>query len=64
MDSYRRYLSIDMVVDRFIFNDNQTTLSPCFFFVPKTSVGQPKTGVSFYYIKALLKISSFWVFQS
>jgi len=31
---------IDMVVDRFIFKkNNQSTLSPCFTFIPKADVG-------------------------
>jgi len=37
-----------MVVDRFIFKNNQVTLSPCFTFIPKPGVGLPKTGVGFY----------------
>jgi len=48
MDSYRRDLSIDMVVDRFIFNNYDITLSPFFTFISQTSVGPPKTGVSFH----------------
>ena len=30
MEGSRRNLFIDMIVDRFIFNNNQITLSPCF----------------------------------
>jgi len=47
MENSRRDLFIDMVVYRFIFKDNQITLSPYFTFIPKTSVGLPETGVSF-----------------
>jgi len=49
MKSSQRDLFIDMVVDtcRFIFNNNQITLSPCFTFIPKTGVGLPKTGFFF-----------------
>ena len=36
-----RDLFIDVVVDRFIFNNNQITLSPCFTLLPKTVVGLP-----------------------
>jgi len=45
MESFQRYL---MVVDRFIFKNNQITLSPCFTFIPKIRTGLPKTGFSFY----------------
>jgi len=38
MESSRRDLSIDMVVDRFIFKNNQITLSLCFTFIPTTGV--------------------------
>jgi len=48
MESSRRDLFIGMVVDRFIFKNNQITLSPCFTFIPKNSVGLPKIGVGFY----------------
>jgi len=47
MESSRQDLFIDMVVERFIFKNDQTTLSPCSTFIPKTGVGLPKTGVSF-----------------
>jgi len=36
-------VSIDMVVYRDIFENNQITLLPCFTFIPKTGVG-------FYYV--------------
>jgi len=48
MESSRRDLFIDMVFDRFIINNNQITLFPCFAFIPKTGVGLPKTRVRFY----------------
>jgi len=48
MESSRRDLFIGMVVDRFIFKNNQMTLFPCSTFIPKTRTGLPKTGVSFY----------------
>jgi len=41
MKTSRRDISIDMVIHRGIFKNNQITLFPCFTFVPKT-------GVSFY----------------
>jgi len=37
-----------MVVDGFIFKNNQITLSPCFTFVPKAGMALPKTGASFF----------------
>jgi len=39
MESSRRDLYTDMVVDRFIFKNNQIRLIPSFTFVPKTGVG-------------------------
>jgi len=52
MESFRGGLFIDMVVDMSIFKNNQTTLSPCFSFEPKTGgVGLLKTGVSFYCVE-------------
>jgi len=48
MESSRQDLFIDMIVDWFIFKNNLITLSPCFTFLPKTGIGLPKTGVSFY----------------
>jgi len=48
MESSRRDLFIDMIVDRFIFKNNQFTLCPCLTFIPKTGVGLSKIGVSFY----------------
>jgi len=52
MESSRRDLFIDMVVDRFIFKNNQITLSPCFAFIPRTGVRLP-AGVSFVLIDYL-----------
>jgi len=34
----RRKLSIDMIIHRGIFNNDQTVLFPCFTFIPKTEV--------------------------
>jgi len=57
MESSRRDLFIDLVVDSFTFFlkivnetliNNQITLVPCITFIPKTIVELPKTGVSFY----------------
>jgi len=49
MESSRRDLFIDMVVDKFIFKGNQrVTLPPCFTFTPKAGEGLPKTGAKFY----------------
>jgi len=48
MESYRRDLFIDMVVDRSIFKNNQITLHPCLTLIPKTGEALLKTGVSFY----------------
>jgi len=47
MESSRQDLLIDMVVDRFIFENNQITLclTPSY---PKQGVGLPKTGIRFY----------------
>ena len=56
MESSRRDLLIDMVVDRFIFKNNQITPSHCFTFVPKTGVGLPKKGVIFYCVSLTLLI--------
>jgi len=36
-----------MLVGRFTFENYQIKLSPCFIFISKTSVGLPKTQVSF-----------------
>ena len=41
MESSRRDLSIDMVVDRFIFKNNQMEVSPCFIVILKSG-GLPK----------------------
>jgi len=59
MESSRKDLFIDMVVERFILKNNQITLLPCFTFIPKTGVGLTKTGVSFYYIRNDLCFSPF-----
>jgi len=51
MESSRRDLLIDMVVDRFILKNNEITLSPCFSFLPETGVGLPKAGLSFHWAR-------------
>jgi len=38
-------------VQRFIFTNNQITLSPCFTFLSKTGVGLNETGVSFHCVE-------------
>jgi len=48
MESSRRDLFIDVVVDRFIFKTKQITLSPCFTSMAKTGVELPKTWIRFY----------------
>jgi len=40
MESSRRDLFVDRVVDGFIFKNNQITLSPCLTYIPKASVGR------------------------
>jgi len=37
-----------MVIDRFLFRNNQLTLLPCFTFIPKTGIGLPKVGIISY----------------
>jgi len=49
-----------MVVDRFIFENDQITLSLCFTFIPKTGVGLPETGVSFYRANLGANLGSGW----
>jgi len=56
MESSRRDLFIDVVVDRFILESNQITLSPCITFIPK-QVGDI-TGVSFYCAASGLEVLS------
>jgi len=48
MKRSRRELSINIVIDRSIFQNNQVTLSPCFTFIPQTNIGLPKTGLCFF----------------
>jgi len=45
--SSRRFRDVIMVFDRFISQSKQSTLSPCFIFIPKTAMGLPKTRVCF-----------------
>jgi len=40
--------ALDMVLDWFIFGNTQITMFTCFTFIPKTSMGLPKTGIIFY----------------
>jgi len=54
MESSQRGLFIDVVVERFIFKNNQFTLFPSFTFIPNTGVELPKTGVTFYYVIEVL----------
>jgi len=48
MKRTRRELSIDMVIDSFIFRNNQITLITCYTFIPKIGMELPKTGVMLY----------------
>jgi len=57
MKRSRRELSIDVVVDRDIFQNNQITLLPCFTFISKTGMGLPKTGDSFYCVNTFINQS-------
>jgi len=47
MENSQRDLSIDMVVDRFIFN-NHIKLSPCFMIILETGVRLRETRATFY----------------
>jgi len=58
MENSRRDLFIDIFVDRFIFENNQITLCRSFTLIPKTDVGLPKTGVSFYCVDSKLHSSA------
>jgi len=49
MKRSRRELSFNMVTDRFLFQDNQVTLSPS---LPKTCIELPKAG--FFYCVSLV----------
>jgi len=48
MKRSRRKLSINMVFDTFVLQNNQLTLFPYLTFVPKTGMGLTKTGIIFY----------------
>jgi len=50
IESSWRDLFIDMVIDMFIFKNNQITLSPCFTVTFNTCAELPKTGLAFYCI--------------
>ena len=56
MESSKKDLSNRVVVDRFIFNNNQSALTSCFTFIPITGVRLPHTGVRFYSVGYTLKI--------
>jgi len=66
IESSRRDLFIDMVVDRLFFKNNQITLSPCFSgtfmytYIPKSGVGLPKTGVRFYCARVIRAVAIFF----
>jgi len=49
MKKSRRQLSINVVIDRFFFKNNQIMFFPCFIFMLKTDLGLPQTGLIFYY---------------
>jgi len=51
MESSQRDLFLDMVFDRFIFENSQITLSSCFTVITETGAGLPTTGVSFHCVK-------------
>jgi len=51
MESSRRDLFTDMVVDRFIFKNNEVTFYPCSTSILETGLGLPKTEVIFYLTK-------------
>jgi len=42
MESSRRDLFIDIVVERFMFTNNKMTLFPCFTFITKVGEGVPQ----------------------
>jgi len=46
-----------MVIDRFILNNNQIMLFPCFTFIPKTGIGLTKTENIFFTEEILPPIS-------
>jgi len=60
MESSRRDLFIDMVVDKSIFENNHITLFPCYTFIFKTGVGLPKTEASFYCVRTVNFEDSFF----
>jgi len=41
-------LSMNMVIDRFVFNNNQITLFPSFTCIPKTDIELLKTDITLY----------------
>ena len=47
MKRSRRELSVNVVIHRFIFKNNQITPFPCLTFIPKPGIGLPKTGFFF-----------------
>jgi len=50
-ESFRRDLFI--VVSKFIFKNKLITLFFCVAFTPQTGIGQPKTGIIFYFKRGL-----------
>jgi len=53
MESSRRDLFIDMVVDRFNFKNNQNYVLTLFLFIPTEGVRLPKTVLIFYCVSRL-----------
>jgi len=51
MDSSRRDLFLDMVIDKFMFKSKQMTHLLYFILVCQTGVGLPKTGVIFFTVR-------------
>jgi len=64
MESSRRDLFINMVVHRFIFKNNQITVSHSLTFTPDTGEGPPKTRDSFYCVRLYLSTLAFIATQS
>ena len=45
MKRSRRELSFNVVMDKFVFQNNQITVFPSFTFIPKTGIELPKTAI-------------------
>ena len=54
MQRSRRELSINVIINRFIFKNNQITPFPYFAFITEIGIGQPKTGIIFYWAALLI----------